>query len=282
MLGMENDFFPYSKDEITLNSLIDANAIRKVILDQSFRAHVGHIGSALSVADIIYALYFKILNIKTPNYPDRDRFILSKGHSALALYAALYYRGWISKDELDSYCTSGTYFGVHPENKVPGVDFCSGSLGQGITYATGAALAAKIQKSQRRIFTLISDGECNEGSVWEAVMVASQFQLSNLIVIIDLNNQQAFGYTKDVINLSPMGDRWKAFNWDVVDIDGHSPIEITKTIEKLNLVDGPPHVIVAHTTFGKGVSFMENKIKWHYFPMSEEEYSQALIEISQQ
>jgi len=185
--------------------------IRKIILEQSFRAHVGHIGSALSVSDIIAALYSSVLKITSPNDPNRDRFILSNGHTVLALYAALYLRGWISETELNSYCSDGSYLGVHPEHRVNGVDFCTGSLGQGLPFGAGAALAARFQQSSRRVFVLLSDAECNEGSVWEAVMFAAHHHLSNLIAIIDLNGQQALGYTKNVLNLHPMTEKWKAF-----------------------------------------------------------------------
>ena len=253
--------------------------IRKIILDQSFRAHVGHIGSALSIADIISILYSSILKISSPDDPNRDRFILSNGHTSLALYAALYLRGWISETELNTYCSDGTYLGTHPEHRLNGVDFCTGSLGQGFSYGAGAALAARLQKSNRRSFVLISDAECNEGSLWETVMFAAHHQLSNLVAIIDLNGQQAFGYTRNVLNLSSMAERWRAFNWDVCEVDGHDPDELIDTISGLDIVDGPPHVLIAHTIFGKGISFMENKIKWHYWPMSEEEYQQALEDL---
>ena len=253
--------------------------IRKIILEQSFRAHVGHIGSALSIADIISTLYSSILNISSPDDPNRDRFILSNGHTSLALYAALYLRGWISETELNTYCSDGTYLGTHPEHRLNGVDFCTGSLGQGFSYGAGAALAARLQKSNRRSFVLISDAECNEGALWETVMFSAHHQLSNLVTLIDLNGQQAFGYTRNVLNLSSMAERWRAFDWDVCEVDGHDPDELIDTISGLDTVEGPPHVLIAHTTFGKGVSFMENQIKWHYWPMSEEEYKQALEDL---
>lgn len=257
---------------------VSPQKIRRIVLEQAFRAHVGHIGSSLSVCDIIAALYSSVLNIPSPDDPDRDRFVLSKGHAALALYAALSLRGWITEEELNSYCTDDTLFGVHPEHRVNGIDFCSGSLGQGITFAAGASLAAKMQHSKRRVFALLSDAECDEGSVWEAVMFAAQHQLSNLVAIIDLNGQQALGYTRDVLNLSPMSKRWNAFGWDVHEVDGHNTDEMIRVISDLDFVNGPPHVLIAHTIFGKGVSYMQSKIKWHYWPMSESEYLLALQE----
>lgn len=258
---------------------IDSIQLRKIILSQSYRAHVGHIGSALSIVDIMAALYSHILYIPEPNDPERDRFILSKGHAALALYAVLFLRGWISEEELNSYCANDTRLGVHPEYVVPGIDFSTGSLGQGLSYGAGAALAAKLQNSPRRTFVLISDAECNEGSVWEAAMFAAHHRLANLITIIDVNNQQALGYTHDVLDLSPLAERWHAFGWDVHEVNGHDVQEITATISALSTISSPPHVLIANTTFGKGVSFMENQIRWHYLPLTAEEYQQAIQEI---
>jgi transketolase len=259
---------------------MDGNAIAKIILEQSKRAHVGHIGSALSIADLVAALYGNILKIPTPDHRDRDRFILSKGHAVLALYAAFFLKGWIDREQLNTYCTNGSLLGVHPEHELTGIDFSTGSLGQGLSLGVGAALAAKLDHSSRRIFVLISDAECNEGSLWEAIMFAAHHKLSNLIVMIDLNGQQAIGYTKDVLNLSPMRDRWQAMGWDVQAINGHDREEIVQTINNLAITSEKPHVLIAKTIFGKGVSYMENQIKWHYFPMSDEEYQQALHEIA--
>jgi transketolase len=251
--------------------------IRKIIIEQSKRAHVGHIGSALSVVEIIAALYTDVLNIPHPDAPERDRFLLSKGHAALALFATLYLKGWITKDDLNTYCGEDSLLGVHPEKELLGVDFSTGSLGQGLSVSTGAALAARLQSSSRRVFTLISDAECNEGSTWEAALFAAHHRLSNLVVVLDLNGQQAFGYTKDVINIPNMAERWRAFGWDVCEVEGHNTAAISQTIHGLTAEQ--PHLIIAHTTFGKGVSYMESLIKWHYLPMSEDEYRQALQEI---
>ena len=168
-----------------------AKQIRRVILDQSKRAHVGHIGSALSIADIIAALYGGVLRVSDPKDPERDRFVLSKGHAMLAVYAALFLKAWLKPEELNSYCGDGSLLGVHPECGLRGVDFASGSLGQGLPMAAGAALAARLQRSPRRAFALLSDAECNEGSVWEAVMFAAHHRLANLVAIVDLNGQQA-------------------------------------------------------------------------------------------
>lgn len=254
-------------------------SVRKTILQQSKRANVGHIGSCLSIADILVALYAHILNIPSSTNPDRDRFVLSKGHAALALYATLFHKGIISEELLDTFCGNGSIVGVHPEHVTPGIDFSTGSLGQGLSFGAGAALAARLQGSKRRVFVLISDAECNEGALWEAVMFAAHHRLANLIAIIDANGQQALGYTRDVLDLSPMAGRWRVFGWDVHEVNGHDTQAMVDTFSHLNTTSGTPHAIIAHTVFGKGVSFMEGQIKWHYMPMSNDEYQQALHEI---
>jgi transketolase len=256
-----------------------AKQIRRVILEQSKRAHVGHIGSALSVADIIASLYDGVLRVSEPTDPERDRFVLAKGHAMLAVHAALFFKGWLSQEDLNTYCGDGTLLGVHPEYGLRGVDFASGSLGQGLSMAAGAALAARLQQSSRRAFALLSDAECNEGSVWEAVMFAAHQQLSNLVAIVDLNGQQALGYTDEVLSLRPMAAPWRAFGWDVHEVDGHNVAALQATIAGLDIAAGPPHVLIARTIFGKGVSYMEGQIKWHYWPMSDAEYRQAMQEI---
>ena len=262
-----------------MSEIISSYKIRKIILEESKRAQVGHIGSALSIADIISALFSNVLRIRDNDDPDRDRFILSKGHSALAVYAAFYLKGWMTKETLMTYCTDGSLLGAHPECTLKGVDFSTGSLGYGLSIGVGAALAGRLQQSSRHVFVLVSDAECNEGSLWEGVMFAAHHGLSNLIVIIDQNGQQAMGYTEQILNLSPIAERWQAFGWDTHEVDGHDVREIIKTISGIDTTSGCPHVIIAHTIFGKGVSFMERKIKWHYWPMSDDEYRQALDEI---
>jgi transketolase len=257
------------------------NDIRRLVLEQSKRAGVGHIGSALSIADLIAALYSGILHIERPWHPDRDRFILSKGHAALALYAALHLRGWLGADRLDTYCGDDSLLGVHPERELAGIDFSTGSLGQGLSTAVGAALGARLLGSRRRIFALLSDAECNEGSVWEAALFAGHHKLANLIVIVDLNGQQALGYTRDVLEPTPLWERWAAFGWHVRHIDGHDGAQLAAVVDSLDVADGPPHVVIAHTVFGRGVSFMESQIKWHYWPMSDTQYEQAIRELAE-
>ena len=250
-----------------------------MILEQSKRANVGHIGSALSVADIIAALYGGVLRLNDPKDPERDRFVLGKGHAMLAVHAALFLKGWLTKEELNTYCADGSMLGVHPEYGLRGVDFASGSLGQGLSMAAGAALAARLQQSPRRAFALLSDAECAEGSVWEAVMFAAHHKLANLIAIVDLNGQQALGYTDEVLSLRPLAERWRAFGWDAREVDGHNVAALQELVSRLDTTAGPPHVLIARTVFGKGVSYMEGQIKWHYWPMSDAEYRQALKEI---
>jgi len=253
--------------------------IRLTILEQAKRAGVGHIGSALSVADIIAALYSGGMDISDPDAPNRDRLVLSKGHAALALYAALHQRGWLTREELNTYCEDGSLLGVHPEHRLRGIDFSTGSLGHGLALGAGAALAARLQGSSRRVFVLLSDGECNEGSIWESAMFAAHQELSNLVVVIDMNGQQALGYTRHVLDLEPMDRRWDAFGWDARVVDGHDVEALLQAFDDLDPVTGPPHVLVARTTFGRGVSFMENQIRWHYFPMSDQEYARAVDEV---
>jgi transketolase len=255
---------------------ITAHGIRRHILEQSKRANVGHIGSALSVADILAALYGGVLRGGSED-PDRDRFVMSKGHAALALYAALHMAGHVTLEELSTYCADASAFGVHPDHRVPGIDFSTGSLGQGLSIAAGAALGARLQVSNRRVYVLLSDAECNEGSVWEAAMFAAHHRLSNLVVIVDVNGQQALDYTANVMSLEPLEERWRSFGWDVHAVDGHDQVAIQSAIGALSVLK--PHILIARTTFGKGVSFMQSKIQWHYMPMTDDEYVRAMGEL---
>jgi transketolase len=220
------------------------------------------------------------LRVASPDDPDRDRFILSKGHAALALYAALVLRGWADESALATYCGDDSLLGVHPESELRGVDFCTGSLGQGLSTAAGAALAARKSGSRRRVFVLISDAELNEGSTWEAVMFAAQHRLANLYVFVDLNGQQALGHTRDVIAIENPVERFAAFGWDAREVDGHDVVAMTTAVAAAES-DPRPHVLVARTVFGRGVSYMNGQIKWHYWPMSEDEYAQAMREVAQ-
>ena len=255
-----------------------AKQIRLAILGGSKRANVGHIGSALSVVEIIAALYGKVLRAEAPDDPERDRFILSKGHAALALYAALHARGWITDEELASYCADHSLAGTHPDHQLPGIDFSTGSLGQGLSFGAGAALAAKLSGSDRRVYVLVSDAECNEGSIWESVMFAAQHRLSNLVAIIDVNGQQALDHTDRVLDLSPLDARWAAFGWQTHLVDGHDLTQLSLALS-CETSSGAPRVVVARTVFGKGVSFMEGQIRWHYMPMNDDEYRRAVEQV---
>ncbi len=251
-----------------------APQIRRLVLEESRRADVGHIGSSLCVAEILSVLYSRVLKISSPEDRDRDRFILSKGHAALALYAALHLKGWMTRETLATYCADDSLLGTHPEHALTGVDFSTGSLGQGLSFGAGAAMAARLQNSKRNVYVLVSDAECNEGSLWEAVMFAAHQGLSNLTAIVDLNGQQALGHTRDVLDLSPMRGRWQAFGWDAVEADGHNEKEMERVLSEART--GAPRVLIAKTVFGKGVPYMENKVKWHYSPMTDEEYRTAI------
>jgi transketolase len=254
-----------------------AKQIRLAILTGSKQANVGHIGSALSVVEIITALYGKVLRVAAPDDPERDRFILSKGHAALALYAALRARGWIDDKALASYCGDHSLAGTHPDHQLAGIDFSTGSLGLGLSFGAGAALAARLSGSGRRVYVLVSDAECNEGSVWESVMFAAQHGLSNLVAIIDANGQQALDQTHRVLDLSPLEARWAAFGWQTQVVDGHDLGQLTQALSSVSA--SAPRVVVARTVFGKGVSFMEGQIKWHYMPMNDDEYRQAVEQV---
>jgi transketolase len=251
--------------------------IRLRILEQSHRAGVGHIGSALSIADILAVLFGGVLRGQGE---DRERFVLSKGHAVLALYAALCEVGQIDQSMLDTYCGEGSPLGAHPEHTLEGIDFSTGSLGHGLSVAAGAALAARLGGSDRRTFVLLSDAELNEGSVWEAAMFAAHHRLGSLVAIVDLNGQQALGYTRDVMDLEPLDARWRSFGWSVQEVDGHDLDGLRLAIESLDPHSSRPHILLARTTFGRGVSFMESQISWHYLPLSDEQFAQAVEEVS--
>lgn len=254
-----------------------ANAIRRTIIEQSHRANVGHIGSALSIADLTAAVIGGPARLDRDG--DRDRVVLSKGHAALALYAALHLDGHLEGGAIDTYCADGTLLGVHPEHGLDGVDFCTGSLGQGISLGAGAALAAKRQGSDRRVYVIASDAELNEGSTWEAAMFAAQHGLDNLALLVDLNGQQALGYTPDVIDLGDVGAKLSAFGWSVETVPGHDQEALGAALGAA--ADGEPRAIVAETTFGYGVSFMESRIEWHYLPLDDVAYATAMAELKE-
>jgi len=233
------------------------------------------------MADLVACLYWNTLHIDPthPAWPERDRFILSKGHGAAILYAALAERGFFPVSELDSYCQSGSRLTGHATSGVPGVELSSGSLGHGLPVGCGIALAAKRGKLPFRTFVLLSDGELDEGSNWEAILFAPQHQLDNLVAIVDYNKIQSFGSVKDVLDLDPLADKFRAFRWAVKEVDGHNMQELTDTFRSLPLESGRPTAIIAHTVKGKGVSFMEDQLAWHYKSPSSEQVEIALKEL---
>ena len=256
--------------------------IRKKILKMNYLAQGTHIGSSLSTVDILTVLYFKFLKInpKNPLEENRDRFILSKGHAAASLYATLAQKGFFPVKILDGYCQDGKKLPGHAtRGSVPGVEASTGSLGHGLPMAAGMALAAKRDKKKCRAFVLLSDGECDEGSNWEAALFSGHHKLDNLVAIIDYNKLQAFGKTNDVLNLEPLKDKWLAFGWRVREIDGHNFPEIDRAFSKIPFEKDKPNLIIAHTVKGKGVSFMENKLEWHYKNLTKEKYQEALKEL---
>jgi transketolase len=250
-------------------------AVRRDILDYAKRANVGHIGSALSVADIIAALYAAFFR---DGALDKSRFILSKGHAALALYSTLVEVGFMDREELMCYCQDDSLLGTHPDYRIPGIEISTGSLGMGLGIGAGYALASKIKGDGFRTFVLMSDAECDEGVVWETAMFAAQKKLGNLIAIIDLNGQQALGMTKDILDLDPVGERWTSFGWEVHIVDGHNHPDLARVYQEVSKPSGKPHVIIAKTISGQGISFMEHKVQWHYLPLSEAQYRQAIEE----
>lgn len=252
-----------------------AHDIRRTVIDQSYRAGVGHIGSALSISDLVAAVVSESRH--ADDRSERDRIVLSKGHAALALYAALHLDGRLAEGVIDTYCADGSLLGVHPEHGLTGVDFCTGSLGQGLSLGVGAALAAKRQGSERRVFVIMSDAELNEGSTWEAVMFAAQHQLDNLSLLVDLNGQQALGYTRDILDLGGVEDKLALFGWSATTLDGHDQSALGTALRPA--YDGRPKAIVAETTFGFGVSFMESEIKWHYLPLDDDTYAVAIADL---
>ncbi len=258
-----------------------AKKIRKIIIEESKRANVGHIGSALSIADIIAVIFRNELRLTGTDDPSRDRFILSKGHAALALYAALHLEGILTEDQIQTYCKDGSMLGVHPEHRLRGIDFSTGSLGNGLSIGAGTALAARMKGLDYRTFVLVSDAECNEGALWETVMFAAHQKLSNLVAIVDDNGQQALGKTKDVLDLQPLAEKWDAFGWEVHVTDGHDTTCLREVFSGLDTALGKPKVVICKTVCGKGVSFMEGKVAWHYLPLSDEQYLQALGEIEE-
>lgn len=259
-----------------------ARDCRKHILRMLEKAQSGHPGGSLSAIDLITALFFHEIQMdpKNPHWEDRDRFVLSKGHGVPALYAVLAERGAIPLDELSTLRRINSRLQGHPDRVVlPFVEASTGSLGQGLSIAQGIALALRLQKKSSRVFCLMGDGETQEGQIWETAMSAPKYKLNNLVAILDNNNGQIDGHVNEVMDLEPIADKWRAFNWAVHDINGHSFTEILSTFEKCRLETERPSLIIARTVKGKGVSFMEDQIGWHGVAPNSEELKKALSEL---
>ena len=260
-----------------------AKEIRKDIIEEVYNAKSGHPGGSLSIADIMAVLYFNELKIdeKNPRWDDRDRVVLSKGHCSPALYAALAERGFFSKETLKSFRKIDSNLQGHPDlNKVQGVDMTSGSLGQGLSVANGMAISAKMDNKDYRVYVILGDGEIEEGQVWEAVMSASHYKLDNLCVIVDNNNLQIDGTIEEVMSSYPIDEKFKSFGFNVITIDGHNIDQIKLALWQAKQTKNKPTCIIAKTVKGKGVSFMENKAEWHGKAPNEEQYNQAMEELS--
>lgn len=255
--------------------------LREDILNIVYHAKAGHIGGDLSVVDLLIALYYDQMRTDPAlaDDPDRDRFVLSKGHSVEALYAVLADKGFFPKEELKTYFAFGSRLIGHPNNKVNGIEMNSGALGHGLSVSVGMAIAGKMDKRDYRVYTVLGDGELAEGSVWEAIMCANQYKLDNLCALVDKNGLQISGTTDQVMSHEVLRDRFFAFNWNVLEVDGHNFEQLHQALETTKWLKGKPTAIIAHTIKGKGISFMENNYKWHHKVPSETEYEQALAEL---
>ncbi|SDI09761.1 transketolase [Propionivibrio dicarboxylicus] len=258
-----------------------ARTIRQDIVKMVHAAGSGHPGGSLSATDIMTALYFNVLNLdpQQPKWKGRDRFVLSKGHCCPVLYSVLARRGFIDVSDLTTLRKYGSKLQGHPDmHKCPGVEMSAGSLGNGIGCAVGMAIAAKVRQEDHKVFVLLGDGECQEGSVWEAAMCGAHHQLGNLIAIVDVNRLQILDTTDKVMKIDPLADKWRSFGWKVLEIDGHDMAQVLDTLNYAKSIDGPVAILAA-TVKGKGVSFMEDVIKWHGAAPSEKELGLALSEI---
>ncbi len=256
--------------------------IRKGIIEAVYKAKSGHPGGSLSIAELMTVLYFNEMNIdeNNPKWEDRDRFVLSKGHCSPALYSCLAERGFFHKDLLTTVRKIDSNLQGHPEmNKIAGVDMTTGSLGQGLSAANGMAISAKLDNKNYRVYTILGDGEIEEGQIWEAAMAASHYKLDNLCVIVDKNNLQIDGRTEDVMNSAPLAGKFSSFGFEVITIDGNNILEIMKAFAKAKTVKSKPTCIIAKTIKGKGVSFMEDKVEWHGKAPNEEQYNLAMEEL---
>jgi transketolase len=259
-----------------------AQAVRRDIIDMIYRAGMGHPGSSLSCVELLVALYLgKVIQVDpaNPQWPDRDRFVLSKGHASPTLYSVLSRCGFFPRETLNTFRQTGSILTAYPDMSTPGVDMESGSLGNGISTAVGMALSAKLRHQEHWVYTILGDGELQEGIVWEAAMCAAHHKLDHLIAMVDRNRLQITGTVEEVMNISPLEDKWRSFGWNVLTIDGHSFPQIFDALEQAKTHRGAPTVIIADTIKGKGVSYMENVLIWHRNVISDAQYQQAIAEI---
>lgn len=259
-----------------------ATTIRRLIVEAFVKAGHGHYGGCLSEVEILTALYFRVMNVnsKEPRWPDRDRLVLSKGHGAVGLCATLAYAGFFPTEMVYTYDTYASRIGLHPDmHKVPGVDMSTGSLGLGIAAACGMAIACKVDRKPWKVYTLVGDGECDEGIVWEAAMFAHHHKLDNLVAIIDRNMLSMDGPTEEIMSLEPLPDKWRVFGWAVRVVDGHDIGELVDALESTPFEKGKPSMIIARTVKGKGISFMEGKVNFHRAVLTPEQAEQAKREV---
>lgn len=259
-----------------------AQNLRKSVLEMTHAAKTSHVGSAFSMIDLIAVLYGRVLKFRPsePKWKERDRFILSKGHAGSALYAVLAEVGFFDRELLKNYCKNDSAFFGHPSHdSVPGIEISTGSLGHGLPIGVGMALSAQMDKHNYRVFVLLSDGECDEGSNWEAALFAGHHRMSSLVAVIDYNKLQALGNTNEVLNLEPLKSKFENFGWDCIEIDGHNHDEIYKAFDAQNSRREKPLCVIAHTIKGKGVSFMEGNLTWHYRPPMGEDFEKAKKEL---
>lgn len=259
-----------------------ARQIRIDILTMLVESASGHTGGSLSATDVLTVLYFHKMRYdsKNPKWEDRDKFVLSKGHAAPALYAVLGRAGYFSTDHFRTLRRVGSILRGHPNSAVtPGVEVCTGSLGQGLSQANGLAIAARLDKRPARVYVMLGDGEIDEGQVWEAAMTSAHYKIDNLCAILDNNGLQIDGTNKEVMNIDPVTEKWKAFGWHVIEINGHEIKEIIDALNEAEKIKGKPTIIIAHTVKGKGVSFMENKVEYHGVAPTKDEYARAMKEL---
>lgn len=265
-----------------MDTLELAKRIRIHVLKMTSQGGSAHVGSSFSIADLLAVLYGKILHSdpERPDLPDRDRFILSKGHAGAAVYAALAERGYFSTSQLQMHCQNGSYLSGHISHKgIPGVEISTGSLGHGLSIGCGMAYNGKLENQGHRVFVLLSDGECDEGSNWEAILFAGHHKLENLVAIIDYNKLQSLNSVSDTLNLEPLAEKWRSFGWGAVEVDGHNHTQVFDVLSGIPAQKGKPTCVIAHTIKGKGVSFMEGSVLWHYRTARGPEFELALKEL---